>query len=326
MNVIRDEWNNFTSEFRSKWRESGDITRDFERYEHRSKFNPRAQDPKTVTHKRPESGDLNHPVTKKTKIMYRRRYRRRSRLRRRLYGRGRRFRFRSKFGSRRRWGTRVRRAAIRMNESKRHITNLSTKTGIAENVPTTHALAWIDRQTTHTSVDLDKTQRVGRFCNLTGVKLNWYFQNRVLTESVLVRVIVHAKRQDHTLPEKIFKANNDEETVTLSSWLTAGGTKGAWMSMDAPIDRKYTRVFYDRKFILHGKDDASEGTDVLNLKVWIPFHNRPVKYDVDTPTSSDQLDFSPLVTWYCCKGDQTSGGATALVDYSFHNITYFKDP
>lgn len=386
MNIIRDEWNNWTSEIRSRWHESGDIVHDAERYRHnKSGFNPSARDPHTTVKKgtkrrrpipldaalepiaedsvkAPKYDQHNRRPMPYRRSGYRRRVRPRLRRRFRRYRRG---RFRTKFRRRARWGTRVRRAAIKMGESKRNIdreTDFNLNPRYTSDHPSTASrnnarvyfreLANMSHITSVSSEVSQKSQRKGTFVNATGLKFRAQFKNILAgsepnnPQPLFLRIIIGYKKRDRQSQAsfegspteeftkdavQIFKSTVDEQNVALNTWRTDNASV-YYEVMNAPVDRHYVKVFRDYKLRLLDTNVQDTGANVAHINTWIPFRNRPIKFENTSAGDSEDTDWWPCMWVYCCSAEMNNitpgveATPTEAIQMTWESILYFRDP
>lgn len=262
--------------------------------------------------------DVNMPYARKRSYSRTRRapYKRRRMTRRRTVVR-RRYRRRAST-----WGTRVRRAALRLNESKRwygaetggeELQDVNTGTEVYF-----FPLCRVDKAADNQDI---KNERAGSTIMGTGISLKYHFRNLREDEDMIVRVIVGWKKYDRSVSDnlQIFMDKEDEDRVPLS------GLQQYYRRMIAPLDKKSFVKMADRRIMLTGTASAELGTSSARLDLWLPF-KKMIKFE-DELTGNTAQNYDPYMIVYCYNKDGTTVGPTTdCVQMKYERCFYFKDP
>lgn len=269
-------------------------------------------------------------------------YRRRRFGRRRFRGRRRRtFRRRYRRYGRKKssWGTRVRRAAAKLGESKRLIT-VQPVTSIQPN--TVYNMASFDLtnpkyvSTTgdFNSIQANKTRRTGRYITATGLAVQFHAKNLQASTATFMRVLIGYKKieradtqnSSHTSDDKkLFKTRETEKNCSLSEFHVEKAEPN-YMAIHAHVDRKYFKKFFDKTWRLEGVDN--DAGNHINTKWYIPLRNRPQKFEAESdlvnPTVST-TDWMLTMHIYVADAEMNVVTTTNLASYSFTATYYFRD-
>jgi len=363
--TAKDEWDSLTQLYRDISTDTRDFIDAETHYSDYSSPQRVQQKPSQVTPSPHQRARLPipiqaHPAPTQTMAYRRRRYGFKKRGMRRRFRRGRR-RFRRKA----KWGTRVRRAAIRMGESKRnqeHENGMRIATKYPSDWTATASrfknrvyyreLCDMSHITDVSTAESQKTRRKGTFVCATGLKLNISFKN-ILTgtgveepQPVFVRMILGYKRRDRQSQAtfegspaqdwdkdavKIFKEIETEHNVPLWQFRDSAGLN-SYHVMQAPLDRHYVKVWKDYKFRLLASNVQDTAQNIAHMKIWLPFRNRPIKFENDTAADAEDTNWWPCMWIYACSAEQNDipAGTIAedkeLLNVDWHSTLYFRDP
>lgn len=230
-----------------------------------------------------------------------------------------------RFGRKRsRWGVRVRRAAVKLSESKRlydvsggSLNDVEAGSSALVSIP----LCRVPHYETSPGSD-SKNTRMGVTILPTGVSLKMQFENLKDTEDMVVRIIVGWKKynrgageNDDIFMNKEFETN--QELDTLGSYFE---------KMIAPLDKKQFVKRRDFKIGLTGKRATEFGTTSKMIKLWIPM-KKFIKYEANSVSGSETQTYDPIVYMYCYNksGTALATGANAI-RYNIERCFYFRDP
>ena len=71
---------------------------------------------------------------------------------------------------------------------------------------------------------------------------------------------------------------------------------------------------------------------MAHINVWIPFRNRPIKFENTTAADSEDTDWWPCMWVYCCSAEMntitpgTEASPTEAINMTWEGILYFRDP
>jgi len=292
----------------------------------------------------------------RSRMRYPKRYGRRRRFTRRRvkrrYGRRR-------FGRKRTWSKRVRRSALKLHESKRHNRqidgDLAPRTATAMPTPLAPRIYYFelanvdDYKSSDATIEELKSVRVGRYTYATGTSIKLYLRSKLAAETLWVRVILGYKKLDRENESsdefdatnsssnvndmdakryKIFKTTVGEKNCSLNQWVDNGNftDRKLYQVMDAPLDRKYVRVWKDYKFRLLGKGDESHHRDALKSKLYWNHRNKMIKWEDDGVEKTDDVNWMPAMWIYCCSADMNELDGTPAISLHADVTHYFKDP
>ena len=194
-----------------------------------------------------------------------------------------------------------------------------------------------------------KSVRVGRYTYATGTSIKLYLTNQASTRTLWVRVILGYKKLDRENESsnefdptnsganvndadakryKIFKTTVGEKNCSLNQWQDNGTFEDRknYQVMDAPLDKKYIRVWKDYKFRLLGNSDESHHRDALKSKLYWNHRNKMIKWEDDGVEKTDDVNWMPAMWIYYCSADMTDLDATASLKVHADVTHYFKDP
>lgn len=248
--------------------------------------------------------------------------------RRRTYGRRRRTFRRGgyrKYRRRATWPRRVRSAAIKLHESKRHkvfvadgsLGELATNDSKVFNLCEVEVVGAAETGLTA------KNKRIGTTIWPKGLAMRFFIRNLSATDETYVRIIVGYAKYDRqvTTRDRIFKDRETEDRVPLTSMTTN------FMRCYASINKKNFVTLMDRRVHLMGLDAVESGNATQSFKAWIPL-KRYMKFD-DADVLDDEVgvNYMPYVLMYAYdRNMQTTGVATDVARVTFESIFYFKDP
>ena len=290
------------------------------------------------------------------RMRYPKRYGRRRRFTRRRFKRryGRR-----RFGRKRTWSKRVRRSALKLHESKRHNRqidgDIAARTGTLMPTPLAPRVYYFelanvdDHKAADATIEELKSHRVGRYTYATGTSIKLYLRSKFSATTLWVRIILGYKKLDRENESsnefdatnsgsnvndadakryKIFKTTVGEKNCSLNQWQDNGTftDRENYQVMDAPLDKKYIRVWKDYKFRLLGNGDESHHRDALKAKLYWNHRNKMIKWEDDGVEKTDDVNWMPAMWVYTCSADMTDLDATAAVDFHADVTHYFKDP
>jgi len=266
---------------------------------------------------------------------------------------------RRRFGRKRTWSKRVRRSALKLHESKRHNRqikgDLSIRTGDMMPTPSAPRVYYFelanvdDYKTSDGTIEELKSHRVGRYTYATGTSIKLYLRNKLTTTTLWVRVILGYKKLDRENESsnefsednsssnpndadakryKIFKTTVGEKNCSLNQWQDNGtfADRENFQVMDAPLDKKYIRVWKDYKFRLLGNEDESHHRDALKSKLYWNHRNRMIKWEDDGVEKTDDVNWMPAMWVYLCSADMTGGIGPPSLQMQADVTHYFKDP
>lgn len=244
-------------------------------------------------------------------IYYRRRaatYRRRPITRRR-----RRYVRRKRAVSRRR----VRRIAMGVAESKRHIVRINTNLEDADVIDT--AISRVPIMASTESGMTAKNRRNGQSVWPRGARLEFLFQN-LQTQPLVVHVVVGYKKFDRnpTTNLTIFQDVQTENNIQLNN-ISAYPEK-----MFAQLCKKEVRVLKRMRFILTGTDSVELGTDSRNFKVWIPLRGL-LQFDGGVSNDEQTRDYHVWM-WILNKEGVALTAPTDACRVNMTSVFYYKDP
>lgn len=222
-----------------------------------------------------------------------------------------------------RWGPRVRRAAIKLHESKRHELAVQDVNGdlFANNSKSWNLCEIPVAANTDTGLNL-KNKRIGTTIWPRGIAIRWYVRNVSPSAEHYVRIIVGYNKYDRANANVVpFKDRKTEDKVGVNSYLS---------SFDrhfASIDTKSFRVLKDFRVHLLGLDATESGGATAHGKMWIPLR-KYMKYDDESVTDEpSKVNYSPVLFAYAYKKTMHNPvNGLSLARISFNAMTYFKDP
>lgn len=221
------------------------------------------------------------------------------------------------------WATRVRRAALKSHESKRHQTVVSQETIDDDTLDTTAIARIPDLDQATTQGAASKSTRNGQVVNLTGFSSTVHLRNET-TEPMIVKMVWFYKTKNEADIQRIFKNPVTEESVTRAEVSTY------WGRMTTSMGNKQTRILKTMTVQLSEKELGTMGTDTKLFKVWIPF-KKVQKYENTLEGGISQtLDVHFGIIAFNKEGVPfTTGGGTGISSVLFaqqRHILYYRDP
>jgi len=238
--------------------------------------------------------------------LYRRKYiRRRPRMMRR---------------SRATWGTRVRRAALRSNESKRHQVTTITE-AIDDQVLDTTAIARVpDLNQGAGGIEgmSSKISRNGATIITTGIASWIHIRNTSTVQAMRVDLIWFYKKRDVAAVQAIFK-DNQFEAINSPSDPTS-----YFARMIMPYGNLNT-VILKKLTIDLAEAGETAGTESRMLKVWLPF-KKVMKFNYTSEgTTNQDYDIHFGIRCHNKEGQAFSTTTNVLIAQHRH-VLYFRDP
>lgn len=212
---------------------------------------------------------------------------------------------------------RIRRVALGVAESKRHVIRLSTQLDDAEVIDQPLSRVPI-RQSTEGGMT-DKNTRDGQSVYPRGVRLEFLFQN-LQTQPLVVRIVVGYKKFDRNPLTNltIFQDPQTENNIQLSN-ISAYNEK-----MFAQLCKKEVRVLKSMRFMLTGTDSVELGTDSRNFKVWIPLRGL-LQFDGGVSNDEQTRDYHVWM-WVLNKEGVALTAPTNCLRAQMTSIFYYKNP
>lgn len=241
-------------------------------------------------------------------------------LRRKRYVRRRVTRYARKKSS---WGTRVRRAALRSHESKRHQITTTEELIDDATLDVTAICRVPDLDQAGTQGLTSKVTRNGSTIIGTGIASKIHLRNET-TQPMMVKLIWYYKTGRDTNQQQLFRGDQYENLQDLSDPTSYFG------KMIQTLGNANTRILKSLTVTLSEKELGTMGTDVKMLKVWIPFKkvikfnltdegNQNQTYDVHFALVPFNKEGTPFTTG--------SGDGTENVLHAQHrHIFYYRDP
>lgn len=250
------------------------------------------------------------------------------------------------------YGTRIRKHALGLFEGKKYI---RASTGEVDNVIGNNPIRGrllddmknfqvsADAWPAHTGqATIATKERVGRETIIRGIKLDMLVQNKSVSGTVDVRIILGWRKINAEPNLDISVANaqfhifkdtlRDKEPVLIneSNHVIINQPQ---LGIKAPISKKYFHLERDIVFRLGPTNSAAEavfGPDVKHISLWWELNNKRNRLKEDTPASSTQNQREAAMEWYpvyyiyhCNPFDSAQ---TDTVSHTASWVVYYKDP
>jgi len=254
-------------------------------------------------------GAKRRKILPRAKFAYRKTYRRRiMRTRRRTY--------RKKSS----WGTRVRRAALRANESKRHQTTTTDELINDQTLDTTAICRVPDLNQGSSGEEglRSKISRLGQTIITTGIASHVLIRNQSTAQPMFVDLIWFYKKRDVTNTQSIFKETQFEN-------ITAIGDPTSYFARMIQTIGNLNTVILKRMRVFLTPQNETMGTEQRSIKVWIPF-KKVMKFNYTLEGNYNQdYDIHFGVVPHNAEGQAFSTTTNVLLAQHRH-VLYFRDP
>lgn len=222
------------------------------------------------------------------------------------------------------WGTRVRRAALKSAESKRHQVTTTSETINDQTFDTTAIARVPDLDTSATQGLLSKIHRLGTTIVGTGFASHVHLRNNC-TQPMMVKCIWYYKTRDVYDFQGIFRNTQFEEVEAVSSPSTY------FARMIQTIGNRNTVILKTVTVNLSEKGEPNDGRDAASFKTWIPF-KKVIRFNVNNEgTTQQEYDVHFGIVPFNREGIAftTSGsgnGSADVLTAQHRHVLYFKDP